>query len=517
MTVIQPIIPGFYPDPSICRVDKDYYLVTSSFEYFPGVPIFHSQDLIHWRQIGHCLTRNTQLPLTVYPERITHPLFGTNYSLGIYAPTLRYHDGIFYMITTNATDGRHIIVYTTDPAGEWSDPVWVDLRDQLGFSIDPSLMFDDDGTVYLTCNGQPQAIYQVVINPLTGAQLSEVRLLHKQFCARDIEGPHLYHIGKWYYLLVAEGGTGSGHMVALGRSASPWGPFEPSPVNPILTHAGKVEPVQATGHADIVQAHDGSWWLVCLGIRPGKYPHLHHIGRETFLTPLVWQDEWFTVPDQRLQLPQPAFATDTAPDSFDTPVEDDFSGKALAWHWNFLRNLEPDAWSLQDRPGWLRLTGNAYTLDEQYHAPAFIGRRQQHLACQTSCLIDFMPQHAHEEAGLSVYMNLLHHYDVAIAGIGAQRTVSLRRRIGWLQCVVSQVVVPEGAIRVIITATQEAYQFAIIDGNNVKHLLGAGETTYLCTEVAGGFTGVYHAMYATGHGQVATTPAYFTNFIYIPH
>ncbi|MBL1137844.1 MAG: family 43 glycosylhydrolase [Chloroflexi bacterium] len=195
----NPILRGTYPDPSICRVGEDYYLVTSSFCYFPGVPIFHSRDLVHWRQIGHCLTRPSQLQLK-----------GIGFSLGIFAPTLRYHDGRFYMVTTLVAGGGHFYVWADDPAGEWSDPIWLE---QDG--IDPSLFFEDDGRVYLTSTGDLAGIYQAEFDLKTGKPLSEKRLIWKGMGGRYPEGPHLYKVGSPYYLMISEGGTdyATGHGI----------------------------------------------------------------------------------------------------------------------------------------------------------------------------------------------------------------------------------------------------------------------------------------------------------------
>lgn len=270
----NPIIPGFYPDPSMCRVGNDYYLVTSTFEYFPGVPLFHSRDLIHWRQIGHCLTRSSQLPLEKAGS-----------SGGIYAPTLRYHNGKFYMVTTNVAVGN-FFVYADDPAGEWSEPVWLEHK-----GIDPSLFFDDDGKVYFTWTTDNQ-IWQCEIDINTGATLTKPRPIWSGTGGRYPEAPHLYKINGTYYLLIAEGGTEYGHMVTLARADSPWGSFESCPHNPILTHRHRgANPIQGTGHADLVEAHDGSWWMVFLAFRTlAHYQNFHHLGRETFLAPVKWDE-----------------------------------------------------------------------------------------------------------------------------------------------------------------------------------------------------------------------------------
>lgn len=273
----NPVIPGFYPDPSVCRVGEDYYLVTSSFEYFPGVPIFHSRDLVHWRQLGHCLTRCSQLPLQK-----------AGFSAGIYAPTLRYHQGRFYMVTTNVTAQQHLIVSAEDPAGEWSEPLWL-----THGAIDPSLFFDDDGTVYFTSNGDG-GIVQSTLDLVSGQFTSPMRAIWAGTGGAYPEAPHLYKINGAYYLMIAEGGTEYGHMETIARSASPWGPFEPCPRNPILTHRSLAHAIRCTGHADLVEDHLGNWWMVFLAVRPvDAYPPRYHLGRETFLAPVTWDtDGW---------------------------------------------------------------------------------------------------------------------------------------------------------------------------------------------------------------------------------
>jgi xylan 1,4-beta-xylosidase len=276
MDYANPVIPGFHPDPSACRVGDDCYLVTSSFEYFPGVPIYHSRDLAHWRQIGHCLTRPSQ-----------DPLGKARSSGGIYAPTIRHHDCTYYMITTNVSSGGHFLVTAPDPAGEWSEPTWIS-----GPGIDPSLFFDDDGKVYLSCSSQGIAQREI---ELPSGKLGEERHIWAGTGGQYPEGPHLYKIGGLYYLLISEGGTEYGHMLTIARSSSPWGPFESCPRNPILSHRSLSSPIQATGHGDFLQDGDGNWWVLFLGIRPNGHWPYHHLGRETFLAGLTWDAEGWPV------------------------------------------------------------------------------------------------------------------------------------------------------------------------------------------------------------------------------
>jgi len=502
MNYFDPIIVGFHPDPSICRVGQEYYLVNSSFEYFPGVPIFHSRDLLHWRQIGHCLTRTSQLDLR-----------GAGTSGGIYAPTIRHHQGTFYMITTHVDVGKHFIVTATDPAAEWSDPVWIDQGD-----MDPSLFFLDDGTVLLTWTegqdgGNPTIIRQCRVDVQTGKLIGEIQNIWRGMGGTYPEGPHLYAIDGRYYLLIAEGGTHTGHMCNIARSDSPWGPFEPCPYNPILTHRSLNNPIQATGHGDLVQAHDGSWWMVFLGIRPVSwFPQCHLLGRETFLAPVRWEDGWPVVGHAGHIEPEmavPAFS-EAAPSA--PATRDEFDQSKLDLEWNFIRTPHEDNYSLTTRHGWLRLECVPATLDDQ--EPMFVGRRQAHLTCRARVLIDFTPQADGVEAGFTAFMNDKHHYEIALVHEQGERRLLVRRRIGSLQAVVAQRPAPDGPIELLIEATPEAYTFSWSPVDGVSEELSQGEARYLSTEVAGGFTGVYFGLYATGNRQSGGSYADFDWFDY---
>ena len=282
-----PVIPGFFPDPSCCRVGGTYYLVTSSFQFFPGVPLFESHDLVNWMQIGHVLTRESQLPL-----------MQADSTGGIYAPTIRYRDGRFYMVTTNVTHGGNFYVWTDDIHGEWSDPIYVE---QDG--IDPSLYFEGD-KVYFMSNGTDDAgehgIVQCEIDIETGKKLTPARCIWKGAGGRFLESPHLYKIGGYYYLMASEGGTEYGHMVVYARGTNVYGPFESYAGNPVLTNrnlGGYL--LQGCGHADLVDDPAGNWWMVHLGFRQLNEWVMHHItGREVYLTPVTFgQDGWFTAGD----------------------------------------------------------------------------------------------------------------------------------------------------------------------------------------------------------------------------
>lgn len=299
----EPILPGFHPDPSVCRAGEEYFLVNSSFEYLPGVPISASRDLVHWRRLGHVLDRPDQLRLA-----------SSTGSGGIFAPTLRYHGGRFWMVTTDiarASEG-HIIVWAEDPAGPWSTPVVT--RGAAG--IDPDLAWDERGDCHLTWSaGGERPIRQARVDPETGALLSAPVALWPGTGLAYPEGPHLYRRGDWWYLLLAEGGTERGHAVTVARSRSISGPFEPGPANPILSHRSTTDPVQSTGHADLVETFEGDWAMVYLAVRPhGAPPGWHVNGRETFLAGVRWEDDWPVVDEGRYAVPRAgtAFADDFA-------------------------------------------------------------------------------------------------------------------------------------------------------------------------------------------------------------
>jgi len=503
-TYKNPVIPGFNPDPSVCRVGEDYYLVTSTFEYFPGVPVYHSKDLVNWEHIGYCLTRKSQLPLD-----------NCRSSGGIYAPTIRYNKGTFYMVTTNVTAGGNFYVHTKDPAGEWSEPVWVK---QGG--IDPTLYFDDDGRNYLVTNASVDGKTGIAVSEIdleTGKLLSEIWHVWGGTGGRYPEAPHIYKINGWYYLMIAEGGTEYGHMETIARSRNIRGPYESNPDNPILTHRGlpgQYIQIQGTGHADLVQAHDDSWWMVFLAFRKtgGDF---HHLGRETFLTPVTWNAQGWPVvsPGDTVGAKVSARTLPLVPFAPST-VRDEFDKERLALCWNFLRNPNSGSWSMKEKPGYLTLRGNSSTLDEP-SSPAFVGRRQQHFNCAATAMVDFYPEANGESAGITVLMNEKHHYELCIRKEGTGRVVVLNYRIGNLRHTAYTEHIPSGGIELRISAEPERYMFSYRSENSGEFIqAGSMESRYLSSEVAGGFTGVYLGMFATGNGIPSKTPANFAWFDY---
>jgi xylan 1,4-beta-xylosidase len=274
-----------------------------------------------------------------------------------------------------------------------------------------------------------------------------------------------------------------------------------------------------TGHADLVEAHDGSHWMVFLATRPNGYPPCYHLGRETFLAPMRWADDGFPVVgnDGRVALEMEMESSLLGSALPPVSVRDDFEAPALALVWNFLRGNDPSTWSLVERPGWLRLRGNAKTLDD-VATPAWVGRRQQHFAVASRTLLQFSPATEGEEAGLVVRMNETHHYELFVTRRAGEPCVVLRRRIGSLVAETARqsldALLQQASVVLAVTADRSTYTFSF--GPDLEHLqpLGSGESRDLSTEVAGGFTGVYAALYATGGGAPCSGPADFDWFDY---
>lgn len=504
MKYLNPIISGFYPDPSICRVNDDYYLVTSSFEYFPGVPIFHSKDLINWKQLGHCLTRKSQLFLDKAKS-----------SGGIFAPTLRYNNGKFYMITTNVTADKNFYVYAEKPEGPWSEPV-----ELIGWKgIDPSLFFDEDGKVYLSGNsyknnGEKLGCYQAEIDIETGELLTERKLIWEGSGGKAPESPHMYKINNMYYLIMAEGGTEYGHMVTVARSKSPYGPFEGYEKNPILSHRSKKSPIQCTGHLDLIQDHTGNWWAVFLAARPkGSHSYFHHLGRETFLAPVTWsKDGWPIIGNNGMVDLEMEAETLPIQDKVLWRTIDDFNEEILDDSWNFIRNPYENSWSLKNRKGYLTLNGSEISLND-LDSPSFIGRRQQHFECNISTLLEFSPENNYEEAGLTVIMNNKFHYEIALTKEEGKNIIIFRRRVDSL-IVEKKVEYNYEKVILGIESDEKTYRFTYSSLDGKKETIGEGECYLLSTEVSGTFTGVYFGLYATGNGKKSNSPAYFDYFKY---
>lgn len=498
-TFKNPILTGMNPDPSICRVGDDFYLITSTFEYFPGLPIYQSKDLVHWKQIGHVLSR---------PEN--NPLMGATASYGgQYAPTLRYHKGTFYVICTNyGGQGSQGVFYVTatNPAGPWSDPHWL-----KEWYVDPSLMFENDSVYYLSPDNKGSFLTGT-LDLKTDKFHKPLKLIAAGLGGSSPEGPHMYKVNDYYYLWSAEGGTGYEHREVAQRSKSPYGPFEASPFNPVASNMKAPQhPFQAIGHADLLQLPDQSWWLVCLGFRPrnGSY---HHLGRETFLAPVTWDAEgWPKVGTDGIV--QETYPVPNLPEHVweKEPVRDDFKNPALGLVWNFVRNPHSADWSLTEKPGSLRLKGSGISFKEK-DSPAFVARRQTAFELTASAKISFTPAASNEEAGLVVRGDDANHFDFLITLKDGKRVAMLRKCLKDKEASFQFKEIPNGDLILGISATDREYQFWVQKKGKKAIVVGTAETKDLSTEVIGGFTGTYIGMYASGNGKKNTHPADFDWF-----
>jgi xylan 1,4-beta-xylosidase len=531
----NPILAGFYPDPSICRVEGDYYLINSTFAYFPGIPIFHSRDLVNWTQIGHVIDRPGQLNYD-----------GLGVSRGIFAPAISQHKGTFYVVCTMADAGGNFLMTATNPAGPWSDPVWFNFE-----GIDPSLFFDTNGRAWMINNGAPEgkplydghrAIWiqefdiaaKRMIGPRSVIVNGGVDLAKKPVW---IEGPHLYQKDGWYYLCAAEGGTGDNHSQVILRSKSVTGPFVPWEKNPILTQRdldGTVsQAVTTTGHADLVIGPDGNWWSIFLGCRPfaGKF---YATGRETFLLPVKWTDDgWPQIlpPGERVPYvvrspvvnhahrvagvedPGPGSASkveradlselsdvkasvlgatrstaeNTIPLTGNFTWRDDFTGPTLSPLWLMLRQPH-ETWWHQDN-GQLTLTPRSDTVSGKGQ-PSFFGRRLQHARFETSVALE-IPSTTGVSAGLVAFQSETHHYYFAIRRTSEGLQLFLERLSGKGPEIVASAKLPDAKqLKLRLTGEDKVLSFSYAtDAGTWATLVPDADATVITTQAAGGFVG----------------------------
>ncbi|GAA3458201.1 glycoside hydrolase family 43 protein [Saccharothrix longispora] len=491
----NPVLPGCHPDPSICRVGGDYYLVTSTFAYFPGLPVHHSRDLVSWRLVGHVLDRPSQLPL-----------HGIGPSKGLYAPTIRHHDGVFHVVCT-LVDGHgpsgNFLVTATDPAGPWSEPRWLDVD---GF--DPSLFFDDDGRTWLHgCREVPsdrRGRTEVWLRELHDEGLGPETVIWTGSTPDAVwaEGPHLYKVDGHYVLVCAEGGTDVDHAVVAARSRSITGPYEGHPRNPVLTHRehGRDHQITGTGHADLVTTPDGDWWAVLLAMRPyGGY--FYNLGRETFLAPVRWVDGWPEMDPVEETVEAPALEPHPWPD---IPARDDFDAGALDPSWFVLRTPDEPFWSF-DRPGHLRLPLRPERVTDLV-TPSLVCKPQRHRDFAFECALDFAPRVAHESAGLVVLQDNDNHLRLTRDG----DVLRLVRRLKGIDEVLATAPVTGPLLWLAFHARGQDHQARYATGPDAWRDLGDPvDGRPLSTPVTGGFTGVHLGLYASANGRESTAVADF--------
>lgn len=518
----NPIIPGFYPDPSICRVGENYYLVNSSFEYFPGSPIFQSKDLVHWKQIGNILDRPNQLALDSVKYGVS----------GIFAPSIRYHNGTYFMTTTmigshNPQRGGNFIVTAKMPEGPWSDPFFLDNAP----GIDPCIFFDSDDKAYFIgarmANDKEKKYWKHSIIWMRELDLNKMQLLGDEIVileqggalhhARNAESPRLFKRNGYYYLIIAEGGTGKEHAVTVFRSKDIRGPYETNLRNPILTnrHMGLKYPIQSVGHADLVETPLGEWWMVVLGTRPDADGTIN-LARETFLVPMIWENDWpvaspvsgcVSMQCQAPRLPVFYYESEESKNNFDKD--------SLPLYWNYIRLPESENYSLKERKGYLRLHLSAITLKQEL-SPTFVGRRQQHSNCLAETFLEFVPNKNGESAGLVVFQSPECYYKLEKTKRNERNCLVLTKCDKGEECIQEEVEYTLDRVGLRVIALGQRYSFFYsVDGEEWNMLGDIQDGRILNAYYNGkGFTGLYIGMYASSNGSKSSLCADFDSFEY---
>jgi xylan 1,4-beta-xylosidase len=520
-TLVNPILTGFYPDPSIVQVKSDYYLINSTFSYFPGIPVFHSKDLKNWKQIGNVIDRISQLDFM--GERMTR---------GLFAPAISYNNGTYYVVCTDIDHDGNFVVTAKNPAGPWSNTVKIpQVR-----GIDPSVYFDDNGKAYILYNSDApdnkplysghRTIRMYEFDPVNLKVIGEEKQLVNGGVDISkkpvwIEGPHIMKRFGWYYLYAAEGGTSVNHSEVVFRSKSVWGPYIPYEKNPILTQRDLPEdrknPITSTGHAQFVDGPDGKTYAVFLAVRPyeGDY---YNTGRETFIAPVEWRDEWPVINPgiEEVQYSYPANFKEVKQKSA-LPQSGNFSytlqfKKQLDPSLIFMRKPDSAAFSVSKKAG-LALKLKPETIMD-FGSPSFVGKRQQHLYNTIETKIDFTATAANEKAGLAVFQSESNFYFMAKSFSTGKEVIQLfkGKPKEKLMEMITEIPLQTTSSRLFlkITAEGDTYSFYYsADGENWSLLKDKVDAKFVSTKTAGGFVGCIYGMYATSSGEPSSNTASF--------
>jgi len=504
VTFNNPILPGYHPDPSICRVGDDYYLVNSSFVWYPGIPIFHSKDLVNWKQIGHAINRPDQLDFNGLPDK-----------LGVFAPTIRHHNGVFYIINTCVACDGNFYITATDPAGPWSDPIW--LHNAPG--IDPSLMWDDDGKCYYTgMSGVEKEEWPTQ----TVAWNQELNLEQRKLVgerhflsyghannASYTEGPHLYKINGKYMLMVSEGGTGMFHAITVHHSDSVNGPYVSNYINPVISHRhfGEDYPLHAIGHGDLVQTQNGEWWCVLLGKR--RIEKQTTLGRETFLVKVEFEGE--------TPIFNPGYGkvldVQQRPDLPWTPVEkdavrDEFEGSSTGLKWCTIRTPKQSFYTVYD--GKLSLDLHPEVMDSLVHSSILIQRIEHH-HFEASTKMNFKTSKSNEQAGLTIYRTNENHYKL----LKGKNDLILIKSFKGKQTEVARVPFKKQEVFFKVEGTDLEAQFSFGESEDTLQPIGGKQSLIVIADGNGNqFNGPGVGVYATSNGKKTNNKASFEWFDY---
>ena len=508
--IINPILPGFYPDPSACSANGKFYLVNSSFSYFPGLPIFESSDCVHWEQIGNIIDRPEQMDFS-----------GQGVSRGLFAPTIRHYNGKFYCICTQVDRIGNFFMTAENPAGPWSNPIAIEGAE----GIDPSLFFDDDGTVwYIGTRPAPEGcaydgnweIWVQKIDINTGKLYGESKGIWRG-ALRDCvwpEGPHIYKIHGKYYLIHAEGGTGPDHAVCVARCDSVDGKWVGKKSNPILTHRhlGMGAGIIYVGHADLFCDLNGRWWMVCLASRPygEKTNRCCNMGRETFMVPVKWEDDWPVV-SWETGLVEHAYTleghvTKTTSDDKEAvsfPEEDDFNEDKLGFYWMGLRKLNPEYINCTEKAGNLRIYGGQdFTGDNL----GLVVRRQTSFSFKTYTKVTLNYKNENDAAGIVCFQNDKFFYKLQLKLTGKIVRVQLIKCAGGEEEILKEEVFTgtssstTGILGVVTEKQKICFEYGF-DETKMQVLASDIDASILSVEKAGGFVGTVIGMFAVAGGD----------------
>lgn len=507
----NPVLAGWYSDPSICtNGEGDYFLVTSTFTYFPGVPIFHSKDLVNWQQIGHVLTRKSQL----------RNMEKQHVSGGIFAPAISYNPAnkTYYMITTNVGDGN-FFVKTQDPFGEWSDPIM--LPEVRG--IDPAFFFDEDGKGYIVNNDDApddkpeypghRTVRVVEFDTATDKCVGERKIVvDKGWRPEDkpiwCEGPHIYKVNGKYYLMTAEGGTSVNHSEVIYRGDTPFGPYTPYQGNPILTQrtldAARQNPVTCAGHADLVRTPSGEWWGVFLAVRPVA-DDKENLGRETFIMPVKWTDDgWPVFLEEGKTVPmivsRPGVKREENVTFGNYERVEDFNDSILSHEWMTLRGPADKYYSLTENPGYLSLKCGEVWSGEKAELP-FVCRRINHHNFSADTKMTFVPENDSQNAGLLVFKDETHQYYLARTREGDNHLIELRKITeSGPQAIAKKEIAPSSttvSLKVEGQGLGYSFFYSLDGGESWRKVADGVDAGFTSTNVAGGFTGTVVGMFAS--------------------
>ncbi|QDA60679.1 glycoside hydrolase family 43 protein [Hymenobacter jejuensis] len=526
--LVNPILTGFYPDPSIVKVGADYYLVNSTFSYFPGIPVMHSKDLKNWKQIGNVISRPSQMNF-----------LGDRMTRGLFAPAIEHHNGTFYVTCTLIDHKGNFVVTAKNPAGPWSDPIF--LPEVKG--IDPSLYFEGN-KAYVIYNSDPpdnkplydghRSIKIIELNPQTMQTVGEAKIVVNGGVDLSkkpvwIEGPHLMKRGDWYYLYAAEGGTSVNHTEVVFRSKAPLGPFVPYEKNPILSQRelpkDRQDPITSAGHAQFVEGPDGKTYAIFLAVRPyeGNY---YNTGRETFIVPVVWKDEWpITDPGANgvqyrykanyAEVKQPGARPQSGNFSYTLTFEKQLDPALL-----FMRTVDSANFSLSKANG-LTMKLKPETCAELGN-PAFVGKRQQHMYGSAETELAFSAKAENETAGLVVFQDEKHFYYLCKSVEKGKPVLQLWKSTPEPKNLELLAKAPLKAaaakVRLRINADGDTYSFHFSeDGKTYALLKDKVDARFLSTQTAGGFIGCMFGLYGTSAGQPTTNTASFKWLKYEGH